>query len=170
MTTDLERDAAIAALWLQAPGAHGAMGALMDENARAAESFCAVVEAFDTARWAVARPGPDANTRSPQAICGHVCSAARRYSDYIRKARGLPYIEAFLLPRGVPAAPRDVRPLLRDALHYTEGALAGLYEADEKTVAAIHIKVRWGPTFDPDMLLEHAAMHFLRHRRQLLRW
>ena len=163
-------DEAVAARWLSRPGAPGAMGALMDECARAAESFCAVVEALDARSWAVERAGHDPNTRSQQALCAHVVAAARRYSDYIRKARGLPFTELFVLPPGLPAAPHDVRALLREALHYTEGALEGLYEADENAIARILIKVRWGPTLDPDLLLEHAVMHLLRHRRQLLRW
>ncbi len=163
-------DDAVAARWLLAPGVPGAMGALMDEYARAAEAFCDVVELLDAPSWAVEREGPDANTRSPRAVCAHVCAAARRYADYIRKARGLPFIEAFVLPPGVPAAPHDVRPLLRDALQYTEGALDGLHGADEETIGRITFQVRWGPTYDPDMLLEHAVMHLWRHRRQLLRW
>jgi hypothetical protein len=28
----------------------------------------------------------------------------------------------------------------------------------------------WGPRYDPEMLLEHAVCHVLRHRRQLERW
>jgi len=163
-------DEALSARWLLRPGARGAMGALMDECARAAEAFCAAVESFDAERWLAERAGPDPSTRSPRAICAHVCGAARRYADYIRKARGLPFTEAFVMTEGVPAAPADVRPLLRDALHYTEGALDGLHELDEEAIGKLVFRVRWGPTFDPDMLLEHAVMHLLRHRRQLLRW
>ena len=40
----------------------------------------------------------------------------------------------------------------------------------EDAVAAIKFDVRWGPTYDPEMLLEHAIVHLLRHRRQILRW
>ena len=67
-------------------------------------------------------------------------------------------------------SPRDVRPRLRAALRYTEGALDGLYEAGEEAIFAIRFPVRWGPTYDPDMLLEHAICHLLRHRRQITRW
>jgi hypothetical protein len=167
---EVEELNALLGAWLARPDGGGAMGALMDEYARAAESFCTVAEAIDERRWVAERPGPDPDTASPRAVCAHVCGAARRYSDYIRKARGLPFTEAFVMPPGLPAAPRDVRPLLREALQYTEGALDGLYGADEATIGRIRFQVRWGPTLDPDLLLEHAVMHLLRHRRQLLRW
>ena len=36
--------------------------------------------------------------------------------------------------------------------------------------AVIRFTVSWGVEYDPDMLLEHAVCHLLRHRRQLERW
>ncbi|MGQ0552524.1 MAG: hypothetical protein ACT4PU_04830 [Planctomycetota bacterium] len=167
-------DARVAAAFLLHPGGRGAAGALMDEYARAAVDFCAVVEDFELARFvrpSAARPaGADPHTASPQALCRHVCGAAHRYADTIRKARGLPHDEAYQLAEGLPAMPAAVRSMLIQALHYTEGALEGLEDASEEDFAAIRFKVRWGPEYDPDMLLEHAICHLLRHRRQLERW
>jgi hypothetical protein len=40
----------------------------------------------------------------------------------------------------------------------------------ENEVLALSFPVRWGPTYDPEMILEHAICHLLRHRRQLERW
>jgi uncharacterized damage-inducible protein DinB len=165
-----EMQAAGASRWLDRPGSSGAVGALMDEYARAAEDFCAVVERLDAARWNEERPGPDPQTRSLRAVCAHVCGAAHRYADYIRRRRGLPFVELFTLPADQPADPRDVRPLLAAALRYTEDAVDGLHGATEEELGALTFQVRWGPTYDPDMLLEHAVMHLLRHRRQLQRW
>ena len=159
--------------FLQHPNEPGAMGALMDEYARAAGDLCGVVEQVPLDRFRRARPsvgagGADSHTESIQAICEHVAYAVRIYSDYIRAARGLTKDE----PAGELAVPTpaDLRPLLVDGLRYTEGALDGLYEVDDDAIAAIQFEVRWGPTFDPDMLLEHAICHLLRHRRQILRW
>jgi uncharacterized damage-inducible protein DinB len=156
--------------WLDRPGLGGPCGALMDLYAGAAEDFCRELERVsgDDFRRPVESPDPD--TRSIRALAAHVVSAARRYADYIRQARGLPHQDRFELAAGALAAPADVRPLLAAALRYTEGALDGLYDAGEEALAAIRFEVRWGPTYDPEMLLEHAIVHLLRHRRQLERW
>lgn len=159
-----------AAEFLDRPGLPGPFGALMDEYARAAADFCAFVETLDASRFAAERPSKDPNTASPRAICLHVYGAARRYSDYVRKARGLPHDEKFLPAPGAVEGPGAVRGRLAEALRYTEGALEGLYDADEAVHTAIRFPVRWGPTYDPEMILEHAVVHLLRHRRQLERW
>ena len=156
--------------FLDRPGLPGPFGALMDEYARAAEEFCRVVEGFSPAAFEEERPGNDPDTRSPRALCLHVCGAARRYADYIRRARGLPFVDRFLLDPALLTTPGETRGHLAAGLRYTEGALAGLHEAPEETVAALKFTVRWGPVYDPEMILEHAIVHLLRHRRQLERW
>ncbi len=156
--------------FLDRPGLPGPFGALMDEYARAAEDLCRVAEGFGAAPFAAERPSPDLNTRSPRYLCLHVHGAARRYADYIRKARGLPHDERFDPDPSAMPGPGALRGLLSGDLRYTEGALEGLYEADDATVSALKFPVRWGPVYDPEMILEHAIVHLLRHRRQLERW
>ncbi len=141
----------------------------MDEYARAAEDFCRVVESFDARRFRTERESEDANTRSPFTVTVHVCGAARRYADYVRKARGMPYVERFELDPGLVGSPADVRRHLRDALQYTEESVAGI-GASNAEIQALAFTVRWGPRYDPEMILEHAVCHLLRHRRQLERW
>jgi hypothetical protein len=156
--------------FLDRPGLPGPFGSLMDEYARAAEEFCRVLEGFSPGEFAQERPANDPDTRSPRALALHVCGAARRYSDYIRKARGLPFVEKFLLEPALLARPEEARGHLAAALRYTEAGLEGLHDAPEAVAAAITFKVRWGPVYDPEMILEHAIVHLLRHRRQLERW
>jgi uncharacterized damage-inducible protein DinB len=143
----------------------------MDEYARAAEDFCRTLQglppgAFD---WTQASKDPD--TLSVRNVCAHVCGAARGYANALRKARGLPHDE-----KRIPVDPAsfhtadDVRQRLASALQYTEGALEGYYDADEATVMALRFEMAWGQTYDPEILLEHAIVHLLRHRRQLERW
>jgi uncharacterized damage-inducible protein DinB len=159
-----------AAAFLDRPGLPGPWGALMDEYARAAADLCRVVESLPARVYAAKRPGPDEHTTSPQAIAAHVVGAARRYADYIRKAQGLTYDERFVLPDSEVAQAPALRKHLAAALRYTEQTLDPLRDWPEERVAALSFKVRWGPTYDPEMLLEHAVCHLLRHRRQLQRW
>ena len=156
--------------FLDRPGVPGAFGALMDEYGRAAEGFCRVVETFDAKRFDRERPGNHPDTRTPRLVATHVVECARRYADYIRKARGLPFEDRHVTDPAALVAPRDVRGLLRDGLRYTEGALEGFYDADDSKIRAHEFTVRWGVRYDPEMLLEHAIVHLLRHRRQLERW
>jgi len=156
--------------FLDRPGERGAMGALMDEYARAADEFCRVVERLDAARFIRGVPGLAPHTASPQAICRHVVTAAHRYSDSIRRARGLPFVESYRAEAGLLARPADLRSLLAAVLRYTESGLDGLYGQSDEQVSVIRFRVSWGVEYDPDMLLEHAVCHLLRHRRQLERW
>lgn len=158
------------AFFIDRPGLPGAFGALMDEYARAAEDFCATVEAVPLDLFLRKAESTDSETVSIQAVCAHAVSSAHGYAIYIRKARGLtprerPPWEEILVP-----SPAGVRPLLATALHLTEESVDGLRDADETTMAGLRFQVRWGPTYDPEMMLEHAIVHLLRHRRQITRW
>ena len=135
--------------FLSEPGAPGAMGALMDEYARAAELLCAFVETIGPEEFEAERESPDPWTVSARAICSHVRRAALGYANDIRKARGLPNEPRGPdLPEGAVfvKVPADLRPALEEALQYTEGALEGLYDAGEAEIAAITFEVPWGPT------------------------
>jgi hypothetical protein len=156
--------------FLRSPGRPGAFGALMDEYARAAEDFCRVVETFDASRFRTERASVDVNTSSPWTICMHACSAAHRYADYVRKARGVDFVDRFELDPSAIAAPADVRTRLRESILYTEDTVEPLLGATDAQIQALSFPVRWGPRYDPEMILEHAVCHLLRHRRQLERW
>ena len=142
----------------------------MDEYARAAGEFCAVVESFDPVRFRAERASNDPNTVSPHAICLHVCGAAHRYAHYIRKARGVDFIDRHELDASLLGSPQDVRGLLAEAILFTEETVEPLLGFTDEEIQAVSFTVRWGPRYDPEMILEHAVCHLLRHRRQLERW
>ena len=60
--------------------------------------------------------------------------------------------------------------LLTEAVMFTEATVEPLLRATDEEIQALSFTVRWGPRYDPEMLLEHAVCHLLRHRRQLERW
>lgn len=161
---------ALTTTFVRHPGVSGPFGALMDEYARAAEDFCRVVESFDRARFDAERPSNDPNTVSPRAICLHVIGASHRYAHYIRKARGVDFVDRYEADPGRLRSPGDVRALLTEGIALTEQTVEPLLEATEPEIQALSFAVRWGPRYDPEMILEHAVCHLLRHRRQLERW
>jgi len=152
------------------PGLSGPFGALMDEYARAAEDFCRVVETFDLVRFDAERASNNPNTVSARAICLHVIGAAHRYAHYIRKARSVDFVERYDADPAQLRSPQEVRTLLTDAILLTEETVEPLLNATEQDIQALSFAVRWGPRYDPEMILEHAVCHLLRHRRQLERW
>ena len=157
-------------LFIRHPGRPGPFGALMDEYARAADDFCRVVEGFDLTRFDAERPSNNPNTVSPRAICVHVIGAAHRYAHYIRKACGVGFVERYEADPALVHFPRDVRRLLTEGIVLTEETVEPLLKATEQEIQALSFAVRWGPRYDPEMILEHAVCHLLRHRRQLERW
>jgi hypothetical protein len=142
----------------------------MDEYARAAEDFCRVVESFDPARFVAERASNNPNTVSPHAICAHACGAAHRYAHYIRKARGVDFVERYEQDPSRIGSPQDVRGLLAEGIRFTEDTVEPLLRATEQEIQGLSFTVRWGARYDPEMILEHAVCHLLRHRRQLERW
>jgi hypothetical protein len=53
---------------------------------------------------------------------------------------------------------------------HTEESVAPMRRLPGDEVTKIEFKVSWGPVYNPEILLEHAICHLLRHRRQLERW
>jgi hypothetical protein len=156
--------------FIRHPGLSGPFGALMDEYARAAEDFCRVVEDFELSRFDAVRPSNNPNTVSARMICLHVIGAAHRYAHYIRKARGIDFVERYDADPARLHSPRDVRALLAEGIVLTEETVEPLLNATEQDIQDLSFTVRWGPRHDPEMMLEHAVCHLLRHRRQLERW
>ena len=96
--------------------------------------------------------------------------AAHRYAHYIRKARGVEFVERYEADPARLHSPRDVRGLLTEGIVLTEQTVEPLLKATEQEIQVLSFAVRWGPRYDPEMILEHAVCHLLRHRRQLERW
>lgn len=155
---------------LATPGRPGPFGAIVDETARAADGYCRALEVFSMEQFIAERPSPDPDTVSLRALARHVQRAAYGYASYIVAARQIePPTEIAWKDRTIET-PADVRPRVREALLFTELALDGLWDIDEAQLEALKFNVRWGPTYDPEMILEHGICHFLRHRRQIERW
>jgi hypothetical protein len=135
------------------PGLSGPFGALMDEYASAAEDFCRVVESIDLARFDAERPSNNPNSISPRAICLHVIGAAHRYAHYIRKARGVDFVERYEADPARLHSPQDVRGLLTEGIALAEQTVEPLLKATEQEIQALSFAVRWGPRYDPEMMI-----------------
>ena len=128
----LDGSMAMTTTFVRHPGLSGPFGALMDEYARAAEDFCRVVESFDLARFDAERPSNNPNTVSPRAICLHVIGAAHRYAHYIRKARGVDFVERYEADPAQLRSPQEVRALLTEGILLTEETVEPLLKATSR--------------------------------------
>jgi hypothetical protein len=143
-----------------------AFDACIAEYRRAASELCGVVERFAPGAFAAERPSEDPDTVSPLAVCRHVVWAAHGYANYLRKAQGL----APEPPVDRVRAQADFRPALDAAIRYTEASVAPLRPLPGRDVLKVEFRVSSGAVYNPEILLEHAICHVLRHRRQLERW
>lgn len=143
-----------------------AFDACLDEYRRAAREFCAVAERIAPGAFVAERPSDDPDTVSPLAICRHAARAAHNYANYLRKVQGIapvPFVERV-------KGQADVRPALETAIAFTAESVAPMRKLSGEEVLKLEFKVSWGSTYNPEILLEHAICHLLRHRRQLERW
>jgi hypothetical protein len=143
---------------------------MMDEYARAADEFCRVAESFTSDRFVEERSSNDPDCTSVRAICMHACGAAWGYANYLRHAQEIEMQSPAIPPTESIRISSDVRGALAEAILFTEQSVAPLRDLDEDVVDAMEWRVRWGPLYNPESMLEHGIVHLLRHRRQLERW
>ncbi len=114
----------------------------------------------------------DLDCRSIQTIMTHVVGAGYGYADYLRTAFGIPSARpASTVPATrVPVLHREAVGKIEAFLAYTAETLEGKWEMTDEEIMGVSMKVRWGPTYDLEQLMEHAIVHILRHRRQVERF
>ncbi len=154
---------------LKNPGQPGVFGALLDETARATLEMCNLVETLTQEQFLEERQSADPDTVSLRSICAHCVRAAFGYSNAIRGAIDLARDESGFSESDLES-PLEFRNHMRRALQHTEETVAPLQKLSDEEASQLTFAVSWGPTYDPEMLLEHGVVHVLRHRRQIERW
>jgi len=152
------------------PVSQGATRALLDEYARAASEFCDVVERFDAGAFTAERASEDPSCISVREVARHVGHAARYYAADLGRALSADYAMPDWPDIDTLRDPPDVRVHLDAALGHTEEVAKRLETMSPEEVMATRFEMSWGQLYDPEILLEHAIVHLLRHRRQLERW
>jgi len=149
---------------------NGAIGAVLDEYERAVNALIAVINKVsveDLVRI-VDSTIKDKDCRSIQTILTHVVESGYAYVIEIRKSLcgQIDYVD-----RGTYSTIDQYQSALTEMFKFNEALFEDYpnlkleeYNLDKK------FKVRWGQTFDPEQILEHAIVHILRHRRQIERF
>ena len=146
----------------------GAVGALLDIYEQAFTGLKEVVKELpDNALTLIRDPHTtDENCRSIQTILSHVVNSAFGYATSIHNLNG----SQLLRPDKVIHA--SVGPYLQDldaAFAFTENVFKDLNDSDlEQFDDSLKMKTRWGQIYDIEQLTEHAIVHVLRHKRQII--
>jgi uncharacterized damage-inducible protein DinB len=146
----------------------GGVGAMMDEYERAAAELADIVRRISDEEFTRVRDleTQDESCRSIQTILHHVVRAGYGYASYIREAHG-DTPNRHDVPLGTRLEYLD---RLDAMLAFTDATLEGKWELADEQIMAVQMRVRWGPIYDLEQLLEHAIVHVLRHRRQIERF
>jgi len=157
----------------------GGVGAMMDEYERAVGELKNVLGRASEEQFnrIVDTETKDDDCRSIQTIITHVVRAGYGYADYIRESFSMPSARPKeSLPgqgvpgQGVPITHREAAGKIDGFLAYTAQTLEGKWEMTDEEIQGVAMKVRWGPNYDLEQLMEHAIVHILRHRRQVERF
>lgn len=145
----------------------GAIGALMDEYERAAVDLKDLLRKTDNEDYVTIADSdtPDPDCKSIQTVMTHVIRAGYGYANYIRTHFGddVPDTNKNFETK----TPEDACNEIDLMLEYNIETLQDKWKMSEEEIMKNVFKVRWGPTYDTDHLIEHAIVHILRHRRQI---
>ncbi|MEO6695775.1 MAG: DinB family protein [Ignavibacteria bacterium] len=145
----------------------GSVGALMDEYERAATELKSVLKLIDQESYAAIldKETQDPDCKSIRTIMNHVVGAGYGYANYIRIQFNEPLKERN--ESYETDTPELACSEIELMLKYNIETLENKWEMTDEDIMKNIMKVRWGPSYDVEQLLEHAIVHILRHRRQI---
>lgn len=144
---------------------NGAVGALLDEYDKALEELDHLIATIPDGSIGIIvdKETEDPDSKSIQTILTHVVRAGHWYNIEIKRALG--------------EEADNPETIVHDSIEAYQSGLLEMFESTEKTFSD-HPKAdieaerqfRWKHIYNIDMLLEHAIVHILRHRRQIERF
>jgi len=147
----------------------GAKGALLDEYERAIHELKQIISDVSPTDLSVIvdKTTKDENCVSIQTILTHVVSAGYSYANYIRKFKNAPFELWRKTPRAVIG---DYNDDLDKMFAYTIETFGFFNESEAGNESNANIETTWGQTYDIEQMWEHAIVHVLRHRRQIVKF
>ena len=147
----------------------GAKGALLDEYERAIHELKQIISDVSPTDLSliVDKTTTDENCVSIQTILTNVVSAGYSYANYIRKFKNAPFELWQKTPRAVIG---DYNDDLDKMFAYTIETFGFFTESEAENESNANIETTWGQTYDIEQMWEHAIVHVLRHRRQIVKF
>jgi uncharacterized damage-inducible protein DinB len=148
---------------------HGAVGALLDIYEQAISDLIKVIEDIPNGVLPIIidPKTTDENCRSLQSILSHVVHSGYGYAASIHNLKGNNITRP---AKALHATIKEYKEELDNVVAYTQNIFNGIEDGElEQLDDSLKIKSGWGQRYDIEQLMEHAIVHILRHKRQIVR-
>jgi uncharacterized damage-inducible protein DinB len=146
----------------------GSTKALLEEYKKAVDELINVIRPLDYNQLSAIADNEtkDADCKSIQTVLTHVVSSGYGYSVSIENSIGINSIRP---DAALYDSVNHYSEQLNSMFEYCENIFKKFPDIEiEETDNSKKINVRWGQQYDIEQLLEHAIVHVLRHRRQIV--
>jgi len=140
--------------------------ALMEEYRKAALEYKDVLTQLTTTQFIeiVDKVTKYVDCQSIQNLTFHVVQSGYTYSNYIQSVLNDNWVEYEEEIQTTEAGIVEIDKML----DHTERIFDTIYCESNEVIEQWVFETRWGVTYDFEQLMEHAIMHVLRHRRQIV--
>ncbi len=144
---------------------NSALRALYEEYERSTEDLKRILKNLSLFSFTKIRDETttDPDCQSIQTVIQHVVQSGYTYANYLQQLVDGPWNE-YNFPIKTPI---DGIIEIETMMAYTNKSIRFLGHFTNEELSKKTINSRWGVTFDPEQMLEHAIVHILRHRRQI---
>ena|SRR2546428_1606419 len=148
----------------------GAVNALLGEYERAILDLQEVLEDISDQELIVVADNAtsDSNCKSIQTILAHVVGSGFSYAIYIQKLKG---IDTERPEKQYRKTIGEFKKDLASVFAFTSNVFKEIYDHElEEFDDSKKIFTSWGQFYDIEQMMEHAIVHILRHRRQIIKF
>lgn len=140
--------------------------ALMEEYRKATVEYKDVLTQLTTSQFVaiVDKETKNVDCQSIQNLTFHVVQSGYTYANYIQSVINDNWLE---YEEGINTAAVGIVEIDK-MLDYTEQIFNNIYYESNEVIEKWIFKTRWDVTYDFEQLMEHAIVHILRHRRQIV--
>lgn len=140
--------------------------ALMEEYRKAALEYKDVLTQLTSNQFieTVDKETKSVDCQSIQNLTFHVVQSGYTYANYIQSIQNENWLE---YEEEIPTTEVGIVEIDK-MLDYTELIFDTIYDESNKVIEQWVFKTRWGVIYDFEQLMEHAIVHILRHRRQVV--
>jgi uncharacterized damage-inducible protein DinB len=145
---------------------NGMLAALMEEYRKAAAEYKDVLGQLTTNQFIaiVDKETKYVDCQSIQSLTFHVVQSGYTYANYIESLRSDNWLEYEEEINTTAVGMVEIDKML----DYTEQVFNKIYYESNEVIEQWVFQTRWGVTYDFEQLMEHAIVHILRHRRQIV--
>ncbi len=144
------------------------LAALLEEYEKAADEYKNALMRINQDRYeAIAdKTTTNKDCESIKSLTFHIVQSGYTYANYIRSNINDIWLE---YQEDIPTVEAGILEIDK-MLSYTAKALTEASHYSDETIRSWVYNTRWGVTYDFEQLLEHAIVHILRHRRQVIQF